>query len=295
MRVTDSLQTNTLMNNIENSLSNYNLIQQQISTGKRLNHMSDDPIGGSQSLALHASLVDNAQYQNNADAATSFLSATDNALSSANNLLQSAKQVAVSGANGTQTPQDLQALGDQVTSIIRQLTQIANTDLHGKYLFGGTQTQTPPYVAPTTGTDPTPSYVGDNGIITATLGTNDSLGLNTSGSAAFGSSFTALQTLQADLASGDQTAISADIDKVSAGLTDITSQRAMVGSRMTEVSDIKTRLTRSETDYKSAISDIEGTDLAQAYVQQQSAQNVYQAALVTASNSFKLSLANYLQ
>ena len=43
MRVTDSLQTSTLLNNVQTSLSNYNTIQQQLSTGKKLNHLSDRP------------------------------------------------------------------------------------------------------------------------------------------------------------------------------------------------------------------------------------------------------------
>lgn len=295
MRVTDSLRTENILNNIEAGLSNYNTVQQQISTGKKLNQMSDDPIGGAQSLALRASLVDNGQYQTNADAATSFLSASDNALTSANNLLQSATQIAIQGANGTQNPQDLQALGEQVDSIIRQMTQIANTDLHGKYLFGGTQTQKPPFVAPTPGGDPTPTYVGDSGSVTATLGTNNSMGISSPGSAVFGNAFTALQSLRTDLNAGTQTAISADIDKVSASLTTLTSEHASVGARMNEVADTKQRLARSATDYQTAISNIEDTDLAQAYVQLQSTQNVYQAALVSTSKSFQLSLSNYIQ
>ena len=294
MRVTDSLQTNTLMNNVETSLSNYNLVQQQISTGKKLNHLSDDPIGGSQDMAIQASLVDNAQYQNNADAATSFLSATDSTLTSANNLMQSAKQIAVQGANGTLSSDDRQSLADQVDGVIRQLTQLANTDLHGKYLFGGTQTQTAPYVAPTTGSDPTPTYVGNSGSVTATLGKNDSIALNSGGTATFGASFSALQSLRTDLASGDQTAISADIDKVSSSMTAMSSQQAMIGARMNEVSDTKANLTRASTDYKSSVSDIEDVDLAQAYVQLQSTQNVYQASLVAVNDSFKFSLAQYL-
>ncbi len=294
MRVTDSLQTNLLMNNVETSLSGYNLVQQQISTGKKLNHLSDDPIGGSEDMALQASLVDNTQYQNNADAATTFLSATDGALTSANNLMQSAEQIAVQAANGALSPQQQQSLADQVGGVITQLTQIANTDLHGKYLFGGTQTQKAPYVAPTVGTDPTPAYVGDTGDVTATLGKNDSMVLNVSGSAAFGGAFTALQTLKADITAGDQTAISADIDKVTAGLTAMNSQQAIVGARMDEVSGTKQNLTRAATDYQTNISNIEDVDLAQAYVQLQSTQNVYQASLVAVNDSFKFSLAQYL-
>lgn len=294
MRITDSLTTNDLLQNVQSSLSNYNQIQQEISTGKSLNTMSDNPTGGTQDLVLQGDLVDNAQYQTNADAATSFLSASDSALNSATNLMDSANQIAVEGANGTQTSQDLQSLSTQVDSIIKQLTNLANTDLNGKYLFGGTQTQTPPYVAPTSGSDPTPTYVGNAGSVTATLGKNVSLGLNTSGQAIFGNAFTALQTLRTDLNAGDQTAISGDITKITDSITAISDQRATIGSTTNEVADIKTRLTRSQDEYQDSISNIQDVDLAQAYVQLQSSQNVYQAALATTAQSFKLSLTNYL-
>ena len=77
MRITDSLTENTLENNVNTSLTSYNKVTQQISTGKQLTQLSDNPADGSQDLALHAGLVDNAQYQTNARDATSFLSSSD--------------------------------------------------------------------------------------------------------------------------------------------------------------------------------------------------------------------------
>lgn len=295
MRVTDSLTTNNLMNNIETSLNNYTKVQQEISTGKSMNHISDNPAGGAQSLSMRASLVDNAQYQTNANSATAFLSTGDSAMSSASNLLLSAQQIATQGANGTQNAQDLKSLGAQVDAIIQQLTQVANTDLHGKYVFGGTETQAPPFAAPTAGADPTPTYVGNSQTVTAIIGKNNSLNISTPGSAAFGDAFAALQSLRTDLASGDQTAISADIGKVSTSEDTLTSVRATMGATMNQVTDTLTRLNRSQTDYDTAVSNIEDVDLAQAYVQLQSTQNVYQASLLTTSQSFQLSLANYLK
>ncbi len=294
MRVTDSLRVGNLKRNIEAGLSNLNTVQNQIATGKRLNTVSDDPTGASQALALRATLVDNAQYQTNADAARSFLSASDGALSNATNALQEARTIAVQGANGTQTPQTLQALGAQVTGLIRQLTQDANADIHGKYLFGGTSTQSPPFQAPTTGTDPTPTYAGNSGAVSAILGRNNTLQLNTPGNQAFGGAFKALQDLQNNLASGNQAAISASIGAVDAQVIAVSSVRASAGAKLNDVTLLKQNLTRAQGEYQASDDNIESVDLAQAYVQLQSAQNVYQASLVTTSKAFQYSLASYL-
>ena len=69
---------------------------------------------------------------------------------------------------------------------------------------------------------------------------------------------------------------------------------AQIGAKSNEISNLTQTLQRAQGDYQDAIANIEDTDLATAYVQQQSAQNVYQAALETTSQSFKLTLANYL-
>ena len=294
MRVTDSLRVGNLQRNIQAGLSNLNTVQNEIATGKRVNTVSDNPTGASQALALRATLVDNAQYQTNADAANSFLSASDGALSDATNALQEARTIAVQGANGTQTPQTLQALGTQVSGLIRQLTQDANADIHGKYLFGGTLTQSPPFQAPATGTDPTPTYAGNSGAVSAIVGKNNVLQLNTPGDQAFGGAFKALQDLQNNLASGTQAAISASIGAVDAQVTAVSSVRASAGAKLNDVTLLKQNLTRAQGEYQASDDNIESVDLAQAYVQLQSAQNVYQASLVTTSKAFQYSLASYL-
>jgi len=295
MRVTDSLRMDGLQRNVETGLENLNAVQRQIATGKKLNALSDDPTGGSQALFVRAALVDNAQHQRNADEAKSFLGASDSALGSANELMQQARQIAVQGANGTQTPESLASLAERVDGVIRQMTQVVNSDIHGKYLFGGTKTRTEPFAgaAPADG-DPTPAYTGDAGAVTATLGRNDSMPLNTPGDAAFGGSFAALQSLRTHLRAGDQGGVSNDITGVDAGLNTLNSLRATFGAKINEVDSTKQRLTRAQGDYEEAVSNVEDVDLAKAYVQLQSAQNVYQASLVTTARAFQHSLSDYL-
>lgn len=287
MRITDSLRYGGLQTNIETSLENLNTVQSQISTGKKLTAFSDDPAGASQSVALHSTLIDNTQYSRDSDAAKSFLSATDSALSSATSIVQSGRQIAVQGANSDQTPESLAALSSQVDGLVSHLTQVANADLHGKYLFGGNSTKTAPY-------DATQTYQGNTNSVSATLGPNYSLVLNTPGSTAFGPAFTALKSLKTDLAAGNVTAISADIAGADAALTAVSTARATTGAKIVEVDAVTQRLSRSAVEYNDAISKIENVDLATAFVQLQSAQNVYQASLSTTAKAFQYSLADFL-
>ena len=287
MRITNSLQYTMLQSNIETGLDNLNTVQGQISTGKKLTTFSDDPAGASKSLALRSAEGDNTQYQRDADQAKSILSAGDSALGDAATLIRSARQIAVQGANSDQSPASFAALSDQVDGIITQLTQAANTNVAGKYVFGGTNTKTPPY-------DSAQTYQGNSGAVTATIGPNYQITLNAPGSAAFGPAFTALQTLKTDLTGGNVSAISNDLGQIDTSLSTISAAQATIGAKTNAVAAVQSNLQRAQTSYQDAVSNIEDVDLATAYVQLQSAQNVYQASLATTAKAFQYSLADFL-
>ncbi len=287
MRITTSLEYQNLGSNIETSLQTLNTVQSQISSGKKLQTFSDDAAGASQSLALRSALGDNAQYQRNAASATAFLTATQGALATATSVVQSARQIAVAGANSTQTPDSLAALGDQVDGIVQQLSQAANTQSEGRYIFGGTNTTAAPY-------DSTQTYQGNTQAINSTLGPGHSVQINTPGSTAFGPAFTALQSLKTDLAAGNTTAVSGDIGKVDTALSALNGAAATAGAKANQATAATQNLTRAQSDYQTGISNIEDVDLAQAYVQLQSATNVYQASLSTVAKASQYSLADFL-
>ena len=287
MRITTSLEYQNLDDNIQTSLQSLNTVQSQISSGKKLQTFSDDAAGASQSLVLRSALGDNAQYQRNAASATAFLTATQGALATATSVIESARQIAVAGGNSTQTPDSLAALGDQVDGITQQLTQAANTQTQGRYLFGGTNTTTAPY-------DNTQTYQGNTGAISSALGPGHSIQINTPGPAAFGPAFAALQSLKTDLAAGDATAVSGDIGKVDTALSALNDASATAGAKADQATAATQNLTRAQSDYQTGISNIEDVDLAQAYVQLQSTTNVYQASLSTVAKASQYSLADYL-
>ena len=287
MRITDNLQYGTLASNIDTTLQSLNTVQSQISSGKQLQAFSDNPAGASQSLKLRSALGDNSQYQRNAASASAFLSATQGALSTATSVVISARQIAVAGANSTQTPDSLAALGDQVDGAIQQLTQAANTQTQGRYIFGGTATTTAPY-------DAAQTYQGNTQAVSAVLSPGQSVQINTVGSAAFGPAFTALQSLKADFASGDATAVSGDIGKVDTALSALNTASATAGAKANQASAATAQLARAQSDYQSSISGIEDVDLAQAAVQLQTDQNTYQASLEATSKAFQYSLADFL-
>jgi flagellar hook-associated protein 3 FlgL len=266
-------------------------VTNDISTGKSLNSPSDNPAGTAEDLSLREALLGDTQYESDATQASSILNASSSALANVNTVLDQVNQIAIEGANtGAEGQTSLNSLADQVSSAIQQITQLANTNVAGTYVFGGTQTESPPYTG-----DP-PTYQGDEGAITAKIGPNSSLTLNTPGSngSLFSDTLSTLQTLQSDLTSGNSTAISSDITAVQNRITATSEANANLGGKISQVTSAQTNLQTLDTQYQSTQSSIENTDLATAYVQLQSAQNVYQASLVTVQDAYKYSLASIL-
>lgn len=293
MRVTESLLFGQLTQNVDSSSSNFQSLQQELATGKRINQPSDDPSGTNQALTIRSILVDINQYKTDANSASSFLSFSDSQLNSVTALVQQARTIAVGAANtATQTPTSLAAMGTQIQSIIDQVTNIANSEYAGRHIFSGQQTKTDPY---TVG-DATHTYHGDTGALNATIGKSTTVQINTPGSQVFQAQFAALEQLKTDIAAGNGAAISTnDLPAIDNGLNVINQTRGTIGARLNEVSDTVSRLGTTQINYQNQLSSIEDVDIASVYAQMQIAQNTYQASLVTTQKALQYSLANYLQ
>jgi len=123
----------------------YQLIGNQLSTGKQLQNPSDDPARVAQDLTLHTAIDATNQQSTNVQSAVSELTTTDSALSSLTSVLQSARQLAIQGSTDNLTDQQRTALGNQIDQLLQQSIAVGNTSYAGRYVFAGTaKTANPP-------------------------------------------------------------------------------------------------------------------------------------------------------
>ncbi|TCW29901.1 flagellar hook-associated protein FlgL [Gulbenkiania mobilis] len=121
-------------------------LQEQLSTLKRVNRPSDDPVASSQIINLMQSQSRNAQMIENAQTVVSKLSMSESLLHQGSEVIQAMKTLAVNAGNGSLKDTDKKALQNEFRERVRELVGIANsTDANGDYLFGGTQTQSLPF------------------------------------------------------------------------------------------------------------------------------------------------------
>lgn len=146
MRVsTNSLYLNNL-SNMMSKQSSLNKIQEQLSSMRRVNSPSDDPVAAAQ--ILDQTQADNRiqQFNQNAKSAESALALTEISLQTSGDILQRVRQMAIQAGNTTLTNDDRKMLNSELEGLYKQLLGTANTlDGNGKALFGGSISQVKPF------------------------------------------------------------------------------------------------------------------------------------------------------
>lgn len=143
MRITNSMLINNMMNSIGNNLTRMEKYQNQLSTGKKIQVPSDDPVVAARALKLRTDVAEIDQYKRNSKDAQSWLDITESTMSNVGDVLQRARELAVQGANGTNTQDDTQKISEEIKQLRAQLIQLGNTTYAGRYIFSGYQTNTP--------------------------------------------------------------------------------------------------------------------------------------------------------
>lgn len=293
MGISTQYQYSQFTNQIDQTQTQVYQLGQEVSTGKAINQMSDNPFAASQVLNLNQLQSTLSQYNSNIQTATGVVNLTSNALGSAQTLVQQAYTLALQGANATQDSNSLNGIVTQINQIQQRLLSLGNTQgTNGQYIFGGQVTNTPPFTANANGTI---SYAGDNGSISVDAGPALSVKINTSGSGLFDTAYNQLNQLKSDLMTGNPSTISnVDVASLQKVMGQISQAQGQAGSVGQTLSGAQTANTQRSTDLTTSVSKLQDADMAQVISQYTAAQSAYQAALLVTSNSSKFSLLTYL-
>ena len=145
MRLTENLKFSTMTNNIYLSQSKYAELMEQISSQKRINRPSDDPVGMRTVLDGRRAKSAIEQYQRNMDSGKGWLDITETTLNGANELITRLREIAVAQGSANASADSRSIAAATVGQIIEEMRSLANTQYGGRYLFGGTRTDTEPF------------------------------------------------------------------------------------------------------------------------------------------------------
>ena len=118
---------------------------QQLSTGLRVNQLSDDPVASANMVRSLAYSANVDQYTSNVSSVLPQMQSADSAISSVVTSLNSAVTLGTEGANGIESPANRLEIASQLQSILSSVIAQANTSFQGVYVFGGSDSTTPPF------------------------------------------------------------------------------------------------------------------------------------------------------
>ena len=259
--------------------------QRQLSSGLRMNNISDHPDQIGVLLQSRAELASAEQTKANLGRAKTEVDTAEIAVHSAIKFVERIRVLGAQGLTGTATPSSRAVIASEVETLFSQLVSIANTSIDGRYIFAGSTDQAPPYAVDLTLASGATPYAG--GIATRQI--RDSSGVRLSiahtsqeifdSATPSRNAFTAVNSLRTALLANDEAAISSAVAGIGTSLDHLNEQLAFYGSTQKQVAHATSAADTKILSLKVQIGDTEGADLAESILELQNASTHRQAAL----------------
>src|SRR5262249_27848582 len=197
--------------------------------------------------------------------------------------------------NGTLTADERGAIADQIARVRARLMSLGNTQSVGRYLFGGTKTDAPPFSA-----GPPVDYNGNTTPLEMSLTASTPFAVSVTGDQRLNrrggtAMFRNLADLETAVRTRNGAAISTGLSALDDDLTHVLRHNADLGSRVQYVQMARQQAEDGLSSAQGRQSDLQDVDLAQAILDENTAQVAHQAALAMAGRIDQPSLLDYLR
>jgi flagellar hook-associated protein 3 FlgL len=307
MRVTDNATTRMVLAALQLQQERVNNLQQQVSSGLRINEPSDDPVSAQQVLDMKVLIAATDQYSRNIKTGNTWLAQMDSSLSDMNNVMVRAKELATQMANGIYDASARLNAANEIQGLKDQLISLGNTQIGGKYIFGGFVSDQPPFI--TTDGVPLPTDVagdfnGTDDDINIQIDQQSFIPINYSGGKLLrggtppGSSGTdiigTLTNLVTALNNNDTASVRSSITAINDSMQQIQAAQGDVGARENRLENAEDILTGTRDYLTNAVSDKQDADFLQVLSDLAKHQTTYQATLAATAKFSKISLLDYM-
>jgi flagellar hook-associated protein 3 FlgL len=294
MRITTGMTQRNVLADLNRVNERLNRTHQKIASNKEILRPSDDPFNASRALALRTSMESTQQYQRNIQDAQGWQETAEIALADITDAIHRAQQLAVEAASDATPTEARLAIAAEIDQLIEGVKDNANATYRGRYVFAGTATDAPPYVA---GDD---AYHGSPDVVERQIGPGVALPIGLLGSSFLGNGadgklLDVLRDLSSDLKADDGAAIRGDLDLLAAKTDEVLGARALNGARQTRFDAALSRLAEVEESTLKQLSETEDVDIAKALIEFSSQQAAYQSALKAGANIVQSSLLDFLR
>ncbi len=299
MRVSERQRYDTTTTRVETAKGTNAQQLEIMASQKRINHLSDDPIGAGQAVRTRNRVGNIRQYQKNIEFSKGFLERSEAAISSMQDNLIRAKELAVNLSNSTNDADARRSAANEIKQIMEEMVSLGNTTYANRYVFSGFRSQTPALSSDG-------HYLGDDGAVYLQLDSNDFRQVNLNARGLFEASpeeqqqrhfnmMDCLQVLHDGLTGNHIDNILTAMDELDYQMQKVTSHQATLGAIQNGLSSSLKRLELDEELFMSDLSRIEDADIFKVTSDFKRTEAVLQSTLLASNKLLQPSLLNFMQ
>ncbi len=303
MRVTNKMIATNTLYNLNRNLSRMEKRNNQISTGKRINRPSDDPISTAKALRLRADVSEIEQYTRNTEDALSWLNITESAVDNLEEIIHKARELAVRGATESFSEDDREVIADEIRQLRAQILNVGNSTYLGRHIFSGFQTDRPLFQQD--GTYNIDTSAPETKILRYQIGVGEEMDIGVFGLNIFGGAggapgadseiiedFDDLIEALDDDETGDISAFIGDID---VHLDNVLSIRSEIGAKTNRLELIRNRLEENDIDFTDLLNKNENVDMAETFMNLKMEESIYRASLSAGAQILQPTLIDFIR
>ena len=281
--------SNSTLRHITNSYSKLGQLNEQMNTGKKFSKPSDNPVAAMRAMGYRIDLNRIEQYQQNISEVQNWANSTDDALNQVGLALQKIRELTVQASNGTLEGDQRSYIAAEVSQLKEQISSIADTQIGGKYIFGGTKTNVPP----------SKDFSQATGQIEVEVFSGIKLPLNFEGAGLFsdlvGDNGEISKLVNSLNANASEEEIGQYLSAIDVQMDNLLSARATIGARQNRVELMDDRLSSQEVFSTRILSDNEDVDLEKVIIDLTSQESVHRAAMSVGARLIQPTLMDFLR
>lgn len=298
MRVTNQMMASKMLTGINNLRSYTASLTNQITTGERFSKVSEDPVAGGEVMRIQSRGLMVKQWETSLANTKSWVRATEAKLGDITDLLNQAKELALTGANGSASDETRKALAPAGEQLLQNLLAALNEREPEGALFGGFVTDSDPFaINLATGTV---TYAGDSGLMQRDVGPGVTMTANLPGdrivnAASPDNMLTVVWDLAEGLKAGDIARVGGTLDRLDSVRESAVALRSEMGARDKRIEHLESRMKDAHVTLEEALQQAQGVDVAKALMDLNLADTTYRAALQVGARVLPPTLADFLR
>jgi flagellar hook-associated protein 3 FlgL len=299
MRVTQNILDRNVLYSLQENLERLGKLNEQLSTGQRINTMSDDVPGANQVLRLQRENQRMSVYLKNVDTVDRMLSFATSTLQTVSETVTQIKQLAVQAATETYTSEQRSVMAESVDAMLSTLVSMANVSNQGTYVFGGEGMDAAPYAVTTdaSGSITAVTYRGQALNTQVVIGPDVHVDVNLVGADVFqrtGDLFETVIGLRDAMRADDRDEINRQIGELDTSHTDVSQALGRLGARQSQLQVSRNSLERLSALNLQTISDRQDADISEVAVRYNSLMALLEMVMKVAAESVQPSIVSFL-